>query len=377
MCSRFRIVSSSVFRAARRLGKSKNVTVHAALLAAAGVAGLSFSKSAIGAVADVTSIQTQLVTGSTTTVTSDKGGGNSSGFTSGHSYTMKYLGDDVKITKVTAGSSTYVPTAIASTVIDRGSGPNNDTIFYQGSGTYKSTTLDLESSQATSVANAFSGNNLDVGADNIFANTGNNQANDTNIERLDFIFNGGISASESGVFSILERGFTNQHDGFKIAAITGLDQSGNPSNYGPVLTFGSGTYGKTAVVSNEEYLVTRKNDSKTGDVQHPSDEVIQPIGGVVIPTSSLVSTPGEEIFGYSLFATDVTGTGTNLVNWKNTTYFPSNTAETIGGMDLLGTAAVLYTPQNNNAAIPEPATGALALIWAAGLIARRPKHRRA
>jgi hypothetical protein len=288
---------------------------------------------------------------------------------------MKYLGDDLKITQITADSSSYIPTAIATTVVDRGSGSNNDTIFYQGSGTYKSGTLDLESSPASSVANAFSGNNLDVGADNIFANTGNNQANNTNIERLDILFGAGISASNNDVFSIFERGFSNQHDGFKIAAITALDKNGNPSNYGQVLTFGAGTYGKTAVVSNEEYLVTRRNDSLSSTKQHPSDEVTQPIGGVMIPTSSLAPA-GEEIFGYSLFATDVTGTGSELVNWKDTAFFPSNTSETIGGMDLLGTAAVLYAPTNNNAAIPEPATGALALLSIAGLSTRRSKRRR-
>jgi hypothetical protein len=344
----------------------------ATLAAAVAASSLGFAGTAMGAIADVTSIQTQLVTGSTSTVTGDTGAGNSSGFTSGHTYTMKYLGDDLKIIKITTASTSYVPTEIATTVVDRGSGPNTDTIFYRGSGSYRSTTLNLMSAPASSISDAFSGNNLYVGADNLFSNTGNNQANNTNIERLDMLFSAGISSSSNDVFSIFERGFSNQHDGFEIAAITALDANGNPSDYGPVLTVGAGTYGKTAVVANEQYIVTRKNDSKSGDKQHPSDQVVQPIGGVVIPISSLVPA-GEEIYGYSLFATDVTGSGTQLVNWNNTAFFPSNTTETHGGLDLLGTAAVLYAPAS--AAIPEPATGVLALVAIAGLIARRPRRR--
>ncbi len=167
---------------------------------------------------------------------------------------------------------------------------------------------------------------------------------------------------------------TNQHDGFKIAAITALDSNGNPSNYGPVLTLLSGSYGKTDDVSSTQYLVTRKNDSVANDAEHPSDKVVQPIGGVVIPTDVLAS-PGQTIFGYSLFATDVTGTGTNLVNWKNSTFFPTTTTEASAGLDLVGTAAVLYT--SAQAAIPEPATGTFMLVAATTLLSRRTKRRQA
>jgi hypothetical protein len=364
-------------RFSRRVGSFKKFNNRVAgklMIAAVAAAGLGFANSAMGALADVTSIQTLMVGGVGSTVSNDKGGGNSSGFTSGRSYKMVFAGDDLKITKISTASASYVPSSLATTVVDRGSGPNTDTIWYAGTGTYNTSTLNLLSAPVSSVPQAFSGNNLLVGADNIFTNTGNNQANNTNIERLDLVFAGGITASSNNVFSIFERGLTGQHDGFKIAAITAVDGNGNPSDYGPLVTVAGGTYGKTDDVSTQEFIVTRKNDSISGDLQHPSDKVFQPIGGIVIPTDNL-ATDGEKIFGYSLFATDVTGSGTELVNWKDTSFFPSNTPETLAGLDLVGTAAVLYT--NAQSPIPEPATGTLALVAATGLMARRSKRRRA
>jgi hypothetical protein len=351
----------------------KRIAGRAIFTAVAAIASLGFSGAVMGAsIADVKSISTQMVSGKASTVSNVHGAGGSSGFTSSHTYKETFQGEDEKITKINTATSSYLPTSLATTVVERGSGPDNDTIWYRESGNYNNSTLAITSTAVGSVAQAFGGNNLLVGADNIFTNTGNNQANNTNIERLDMLFSGGITANDNNVFSIFERGLSNQHDGFKIAAITSLDGNGNPSNYGPVLTLTTGSYGKTDDVSATQYLVTRKNDSISNDAEHPSDKVVQPIGGVVIPTDVLAPV-GETIFGYSLFATDVTGTGTNLVNWMNPTFFPKNSAESVAGLDLVGTAAVLYS--NAQAAIPEPATGTLMLMGAAGLLARRSKRR--
>jgi hypothetical protein len=40
--------------------------------------------------------------------------------------------------------------------------------------------------------------------------------------------------------SIFDRGTTSGHDAFKIAAITGIDSSGNPTNFGSVITIAQG-----------------------------------------------------------------------------------------------------------------------------------------
>src|ERR1700733_1810770 len=110
MFSEFNIVGNTKSKTLGRLvdlkpGIARRMMITAAITGA----GLTLASSAFGSsITDVTSITAKPVTGSTTTVTGDTGGGNSSGFTSGHTYTMKYLGDDLKITKITAGSTSYV-----------------------------------------------------------------------------------------------------------------------------------------------------------------------------------------------------------------------------------------------------------------------------
>ncbi len=184
------------------------------------IAGLGLSGAATGAViSDVKSIQTQIVSGTGTTANNVHGVGGSSGFTSGHSYKMTFQGEDQKITKITTLTGSYIPSSLATTVVERGSGPNNDTIWYNETGNYNSSTLTIKSKLATSTAQAFSGNNLLVGADNIFTNKGNNQANNTNIERLDMLFSAGINANDNNVFRHLRtridqsaRWFQNRRD---------------------------------------------------------------------------------------------------------------------------------------------------------------------
>ncbi len=355
----------------RKVGQFRKLARSKAILATAVAAtGLSFAGNSFGALADVQSIQTHLSFGPTSSVSNVSGAGTGSGFTSGRHYNLNYGGQDLAITKITTNTATYVPTSIANTVVDRASGPDNDTIWYRASGAYNSSTLSFQSSKVTSIAQAFAGNNLLVGTDNLFTNQGNSQNNNTNIERLDLMFTSGFAADPSKVFTLFDRGVTNQHDGFKIAAITALS-GGKPSNYGPLISVASGTWGKKDVVGTSEYIVTRRNDGSATDPQHPSDMVKQAIGGIVIPTSDLVSLPGQTIYGYSLFATDVTGSGTQLVDWTNTSHFPKITTEANGGLDAIGTAAVLFT------AVPEPTTATLAAVGMVGLLNYRPRRRRA
>src|SRR5690348_5586927 len=95
----------------------------AALAAAVAGVTLGLGGSAMGAVADVQSIVTTAVFGSTSTVNSVPGAGGGSGYTSGRNYNLHYGGEDLEITKITAGGKTYTPTALATAVVDRHTGP--------------------------------------------------------------------------------------------------------------------------------------------------------------------------------------------------------------------------------------------------------------
>ncbi len=99
----------------------------------------------------------------------------------------------------------------------------------------------------------------------------------------------------------------------------------------------------------------------------------QNIAGVTLNLGDFGLASGTTIYGYSLFAGDVTDGGNinNLVNYNNTTYFPSNTNDNSsggdnGGLDPVAVNGVLF----NEHALPEPSTyglcfGALGLAWVA------------
>ncbi|HEX2629573.1 MAG TPA: hypothetical protein VHM26_11185, partial [Chitinophagaceae bacterium] len=93
---------------------------------------------------------------------------------------------------------------------------------------------------------AFLLNNITSGYDNIFENTINN-LHASNIERLDFIIPGGLTAltntdrTNSGV-AVFDRG---TGDPFKIAAITAVDASNNPTAYGNLVSVTAANFGNS------------------------------------------------------------------------------------------------------------------------------------
>ena len=194
----------------------------------------------------------------------------------------------------------------------------------------------------------FDGNSLNQGTDNLFANQGDNNGNNNNIERLDVIFAGGIiSTSNNKVgFALFERGSDNEHDPFVIAAITAIDQNGNPTAYAAPLRVATANWGNIAG-STTNYYVVRK-DPSTDNILKMSTSGTQNIGGIFVSFSNLGVAAGTKIFGYSIMAYDLPAgaTSANLVDFTNSTYFPHNTsaATTQGGIDLIALTGVLSTP---------------------------------
>jgi hypothetical protein len=195
----------------------------------------------------------------------------------------------------------------------------------------------------------FAGNSLNQGTDNLFANQGDGNGNNNNIERLDVVFAGGIiSTSNNKVgFALFERGNDNEHDPFVIAAITGIDQNGNPTAYAAPLRVSIANWGNIAASATNYYVV--RKDPSTDSILKISTSGTQNIGGVFISFNNLGIASGTKIFGYSIMAYDLpaAATAANLVDYTNSTYFPRNTssATTQGGIDLIALTGVLSTPE--------------------------------
>jgi len=356
-------------RAKMSTGKPK---VRLAILVAA--AALALVDHSFAAISNITGLTTTMSTGTSTMMTNLSGYGASySIFKSSYTYTLDYLGEDDAVKTVTAGSlGTYNVSSIGTAVVRRSStGGNNDTVWYQGAGNGANhSTVTLDGPLVSGFNQAFSSNNLLLGADNVFSNKGNAVGNNTNVDRVDVLFSGGFSAGTTA-FSIMDRGPSNDHDAFKIAAITALASNGTPSAYGPLISFNDGTWGTTSLIPTVQEDIVRENNALAGATLHPSDSTAQTIGGVLIQTDSLVPA-GTKIYGYSLFAANVTGTGNQLVDWTNTTYFPpADSTSTGGGLDPVGTLADLYIP----VAVPEPTSCVLAAMAVGTALSRRPRRK--
>ena len=205
-------------------------------------------------------------------------------------------------------------------------------LFYQRIGS-SGNTRDFAPSKADDMESALLNTIVNRGTDNVFANTGNQQGNNNNIERVDFIDPSGLTApAAAGLpdigFLIMERG---GNDAFKIAAITAVDSSNNPTALGSPFTATGSTWGRSTIYNNVATTVMRADTIGT-DLSPSSDATNQPIGGIYFSYADLGITAGQKFYGYALLPGDVP-VGNNLVDW---TTFPNNTTEGGGGgMDLI------------------------------------------
>ncbi len=239
------------------------------------------------------------------------------------------------------------PLGLVPRLVFRRSGPIERALVFLEQLIATPDTLTLAPGSVATLEEAMLSNVINRGIDNVFNNVstvaagGTGQETANNIERIDYIIDGGINvppAQQGDVgFLILERG---GNDAFKIAAITGLDGAGLPSAYGPLIDVVPGDWGNANDVSILT-AVLRRDDlgDPTPPLFRPSHTVpAQLVQGIFFPINSLVEAPdnANPVFGYSLFAADVTGAGAQLVDFTNTTFFPATTnGSTQGGLDLI------------------------------------------
>ncbi|MEA5532943.1 PEP-CTERM sorting domain-containing protein [Crocosphaera sp. XPORK-15E] len=202
-------------------------------------------------------------------------------------------------------------------------------------------------------------NNIFAAVDNVFVNAGYINGIQTDIERVDFVFQNGLKVSPGLAIALFDRGPATAHDGFQIAPVLSIDNTGNPTSYGSLGAIAPG-WGQTNLrpgggsTDNLPYTVLTNSSGEFGNVL----SVNQQIGGLLIPLTDLSSAP--IIYGFSLFAPDVTdgGNATNLLNWTNSNFFPQDTPNAIGGLDLVAGSGQIA------AIVPEPSSifGLSALI---------------
>jgi MYXO-CTERM domain-containing protein len=350
----------------------------------------------------ISTINLDWVTGTATTVTADN-------------QTVTYDNDQEQVYsfKTTTGVTYYTADEAQTALIQRDPtkdtyAPNELSVWYASTGT--GTSLTYLAPDSTNANSVLLGNNLYRGSDNLLTNDNGNTQSSDDVERLDFILKtSGESATTDQAFAVFDRGNPTNHDTFKIAVITGIDTNGNPTSYGGnLITVTASNYDTSAnPIANQNYTVERYDTGDNLSAQDnnietqtstgspltiaTTDESSQGVGGVVLSLANLGIAPGTTIYGYSIMAADVFTTGTasvaingavsaDLVNYMNTTYYPTNTSDntttgdgSYGGIDL---AAVNGVEFSSIAPTPEPSVyGAVLAALALGVFALRRRRR--
>ena len=203
------------------------------------------------------------------------------------------------------------------------------------------TEINLRPSPVTTMSEALLSNVINVGIDNPFNNRGNLDGNNNNVERIDFIVSAGLSSpsfalDETG-FVLLERG---GNDSIKVAAITALDEEGNPGEFGDLITIETTDWGQS---SFDISTAIARQDTNDPNLRYTASRESQPIAGVLITYEELGIVEGQTFYGYAVFPPDIDASN-DLVGLRD---FPTDTPETIGGVDLLASGIALASNVNN------------------------------
>ena len=193
-----------------------------------------------------------------------------------------------------------------------------------------------------SLERLFSEQIFNLGIDNNFQNA--TTTNNNNIERVDVIFPGGISATDvtKAGFVVFDRGAGGGHDSFYIAAIKTLDVSGNPSAYYNAVDVTPAEYGSN-IGGAVNHLVLRENPGD-GHLLIMNNTANQNRDGVFLRFTDLGVADNITIYGYSLFGDDVkVSPATNLVNYANATNFPTTSDYANGGLDQVAITGLWVT----------------------------------
>ncbi|MGB2087058.1 MAG: T9SS type A sorting domain-containing protein [Psychroflexus salarius] len=247
--------------------------------------------------------------------------------------------NDLEIESFSVGTKEYaiktVPNRVVLRRVDNAFTTGQRDILFNETSPSGPSTFNLKSSYVSTMEDMLISNTINRGADNVFVNESTTNTN--NIERIDFIFDEGISVptnTSTQGFVILERG---GNDSFKGAVITKLDVNGNPEEFTPVAQVTPSDFGASSI----NLATTVLNDGVGGELFESATVGSQTIEGSLFTFGDLGLTAGQTIYGYVLFANDVTATTNAEINdFTNATIYPRNTNSTNGGADLIAGGSV-------------------------------------
>ncbi len=271
----------------------------------------------------------------------------------------------------TAGGKVYTTVPMNPIInLVRGSAVANTVIYYEGEEIPSSggivSDFNLQHPYINNMNNILSGyNNFNTGVENLFINTGDQNGNNNNIEKVEVVFPTArtvVDATQEGI-AIFERGAINQHDGFTVAIIQTTNGSNVPTAYYSTLKkMNPFTYGNTNLLSNaaenQEYFILRKPLAGTLDMRIASQNGGN-MGGVFFKFSDFGIANGQTVKGYTILGGDLNlGSGGNILAYDDVVIpFANFTNEALGGLDMVALtglftfSSVVPLPPTLNASI--------------------------
>lgn len=283
-----------------------------------------------------------------------------------------HLNTSVALQSFTADGTSYAVTGLADQIFVRRNAvsANQSHVWYATD----SVNGNRIGAYASTFTTALLANDFTRGVQNLFGN-GPGTGAVGNVERIDLVASAGFVANAGLAIPVFDYGAPTSHESFKIALITGIDGSGNPTAYSSLAGIAPG-WGQTNLYTHNNFAIQRYN---TGDVTTSQYSLFtgpnQGAGGVAFRLADFGVAAGTTIYGYSLFGYDVTADGdsTNLLDWNNATYFPTNTNDgeaQPGGFDFASVNGVFFS------VVPEPSAFGLAALLALAsstALRRRPR----
>ena len=277
-------------------------------------------------------------------------GAGSGDYPTGTVYNMTFNTDgeqnNLYITGFESGTNVFRFIQLASQInIARNNNPTitgrHHIVFFEESSVVGSN-VNLRPSLVTTMETSLRSDMVNRGADNVFANQGDGNGNNNNIERIDYIFSSGFpyyNLTDRRGFVVMDRGGNDQ---FKIAAILSLDTNGMPATFSRAVSVAVSNWGPSGITMDTTVM---RGYTEDGAVLRPSARTsTQPLAGVFLSWDEFGLTTNDMIEGYSLAPNDVT---TNTAYWLQTTnplYFPTNTTveSQYGGLDLISGGAMFF-----------------------------------
>ena len=171
---------------------------------------------------------------------------------------------------------------------------------------------------------------ISLGKDNTFVNA-TSEGSRSNIERVDLVFENGISSNnvQNNGFLVMERG---HNDDLNVAAITSVDASGTPTGYKTMQII---SQSELETLYTPNYTVMIKESGQTEFGPNTTNSSSQDLGMYFLTLDELGVAANETIYGFSFFPGDLTSTTpADLLDWNNAAIYPTNTPSATGGEDL-------------------------------------------